>query len=372
MPSYSSKLQTWLKRSIRVAMLLMMVVAAVLILWIVGTFRKTIPPGSSVRGAPLAIPPPTIAVRRLTLTRTISAPGTIRAIHPVTIASRIVGRVVWSDLEVGAAVKKGQVIVRLNDANLKAQVTQAMASVSLARAELHQALIDQKRDKTLLSTGDVTRAAMDVADTAVTTAQANVARALAASQSAKVLLAYATIHSPLGGIVRRKMVSVGDTVLPGTALARVYKPQRLQLAAAVPESLAAQLHPGEMLTLHLNGLKASLNARVRQIVPSVQSRSRTFIVKATASFSSGVWPGMYGTILVPMGAEHPLVIPTDAITYVGQLALVHLLRGNRVIRQVVQPGRRLGCWREILSGLRAGQRVVIPPGTQITAPGARR
>ena len=369
MASKNLKLRALLRRSIRIAMILLMVLVVVaLILWLMGALMAKIPPGSASRHVAATTQPLTVAVRRLTLPRTMPAVGTIRAIHPVTIASRILGRVVWANLETGAVLKKGQVIVRLDDRHLKAQLAQALAAVHLARAELHQARIDQRRDKTLLATGDVTRAAMDLADTGVATAQADVARALAARQSAETVLAYATIHSPVDGIVRQKTISVGDTVLPGTALARIYNPRHMQLAAVVQESLANQLHPGEILRLRLEGLRLLLKARVRQIVPRVQSQSRTFVVKATAAFPAGILPGMYGTLLVPRGAEHPLVIPAAAITHVGQLALVHVLEGNRVIRQVVQPGRHIGQWREILSGLRLGQRVVMPAASAPTVP----
>ncbi len=369
MPSKSTKFQVLLGRAVRIAMILLMVlVVLVLILWLIGALRSKIPPGSASRRAVVTTRPLTAAVCRLTFNRNMSAVGTIRAIHPVTIASRIVGRVIWTNLEVGAVLTKGQVIVRLDDRDLKAQLAQALAAVQLARAQLHQALINQRRDKTLLATGDVTRAAMDLADTGVATSQASVTRALAASQSAKTLLAYATVHSPVNGVVRQKMISVGDTVLPGTALARIYNPRRMQLAAVVQESMADRLHPGEILSLRLEGLNRRFAARVRQIVPRVQSQSRTFIIKATAAFPPGVWPGMYGIIRVPVGAEHPLVIPGAAIIYVGQLALVHVVQGQQVLRQVVQPGRHIGRWREILSGLHIGQRVVIPPGTSPAAP----
>ena len=369
MPSQPLKIKALAAKFLRIATIVLMVLAvAALILWLMGTLRKRIPPGSGPRTITTAVPPPTVRVGEITMLRTMSAVGTIRAIHPVTIASRIVGRVTWANLEVGAVLTKGQVIVRLDDRDLKAQLAQALAAVQLAQAQLHQALINQRRDKTLLATGDVTRAAMDLANTGVATARASVARAMAASQSAKTLLAYATIHSPVNGVVRQKMISVGDTVMPGTALARIYNPQHMELAAVVQESLADQLHLGQILPVRLSGLLLAIKARIRQIVPRVQSQSRTFIIKATAAFPPGVWPGMYGTILVPVGAEHPLVVPAAAITYVGQLALVHVLQGNRVLRQVVQPGRHIGRWREILSGLHIGQRVVIPPGTSPAAP----
>ena len=346
----------------RIAVVFLAVLLVVaLMLWSTGALKAKISPGS----VPIAATPPfhgvTAIAHEQLIAQTIRAVGTISAIEPVVVTPRITGQIVLSRLIAGAAVHQGQVILRLDSAELKAQLAQTAAAVLLARAQLHQAIIDQQRDKKLLATGDVTIATMDVANTAVASDQANLARALARQQTAQTVLGYATIRSTINGIVMQKYVSVGDTVMPGQTLARLYDPRHLQLAAVVRESLASSLHLGQKMSVQLEGLHATVAALIRQIVPRVNARSRSFIVKASAEFPPEVWPGMYGNLIIPTGTHSVLVVPEAAIEHVGQLDLVTVLHHGRPIRQTVQPGRHLGLMREILSGVVAGQRVVIGP-----------
>jgi RND family efflux transporter MFP subunit len=347
----------------RIAGLLLAVLLVVaLMAWSTGALKAKIKPGS----VPVAAAPPftgaAATARYMVISDNLRAVGTIRAIAPVLLSPRIVGRIVYSRLIAGASVKKGQVLVRLNTAQIKAQFAQAAAAVLLARAQLRQAVIDQMRDKKLLVTGDVTTAAMDLANTAVASDQANVARAVAERQAAQAVLGYATIRSTINGIVMRKYVNVGDTVMPGQMLAKLYDPRKLQLAAVVRESLASILHLGQKMPVRLEGLRQTVVARIRQIVPRVDAQSRSFIVKATARFPSGVWPGMYGNLIIPTGSHRVLVVPEAAIEHVGQLDIVKLIVHGQLLRQTVQPGRHFGKMREILSGVAAGQRVVVVSG----------
>ncbi len=357
-----------LKQIVRIAGRIVIILLAILLvtglmMWSTGAFQKKIAPGSQPVKIVQVFHGSTAVAHVQALTETIRAVGTIKAIAPVQISSRIVGRIIYSRLIAGSAIHQGQVLVRLDDAQLKAQLAQSAAAVLLAKAQLHLAIIDQKRDKTLLATGDVTSAAMDLANTAVASDQANLARSLAERATAKTVLNYAIIRSNINGIVMQKFVSVGDMVMPGQLLAKLYDPHKLQLAAVVRESLASALRLGQKMPVHLEGLHATVLARIRQIVPQVSAQSRSFIVKATAEFPAGVWPGMYGQLLIPLGMEHILVVPKTAIVHVGQLDLVTVLQNGQLLRQTVQPGRQLGKWREILSGLTAGQRVVVPSAT---------
>ena len=348
----------WLRKITLTVALVALVTA--LLLRFTGALAPKIPAGSVLT----AVGPPyrgPYAVARLeTIPETIRAVGTVRPIEPVVLTPRITGRVVYSALFAGARVHRGEVLLRLDDVQLKAELAQAVAAVFLAKAQLHQARIDQRRDQTLLATGDVTRAAMDLADTKVAVDRADVARALAARKTARTVLGYATICSPLNGLVMRKFVSVGDMALPGQALADLYDPRKLQLAAVVREALASDLRLGQKLPVRLEGLRTTVAARIREIVPRVNARTRSFTVKAAGVFPAGVWPGMYGTLRIPTGQQKVLVIPAAAIRHVGELDLVTLVEHGRRVRQTVQPGRRLGALREILAGLTAGQRVVIP------------
>ena len=341
------------------AVLLAILLVAGLLLWRAGALKAKISPGSVSVPAPTPFHGAAAIVKMRSIEQMLRAVGTIEPIAPVLLTPRIVGRIVYSRLIAGAKVKKGEVLVRLDSAQLKAQLAQAAAAVLLAKAQLRQAIIDQKRDKTLLATGDLTTATMDVANTAAASDQANLARATAEMRAARAVLGYATIRCTINGIVMRKYVSQGDTVLPGQKLAKLYDPRKLQLAAVVRESLASYLRLGRKVRVRLEGLHTTVQARIRQIVPRVNAASRSFIVKAAANFPAGVWPGMYGNMLIPTGSHHILTIPQAAIEHMGQLDLVNLIVHGRLERQTVQPGRHIGSMREILSGLSAGERVAV-------------
>ncbi len=301
-----------------------------------------------------------VAAHYLALPRYLLAVGTVSPIAPVNLAARISGRVVHVHLFSGEKVHTGEVLLRLNHTRLRAQVAASMAMTAMAQAQLKQALIDQRRDRVLLHSGDVTRAAMDLANTAVATGQAALANAIAREKTARTILGYTTILSPINGIVIRKFINVGDTVMPGEVLAEIYNPSRLQLDATVRQSLAEHLRLGEGLPIILAARRNPLMGIVREIVPHVSTRTRSFTVKIGAKFPAGIWPGMFGQARVPLGIHRTLVIPTIAITHIGQLAIVHAMMANGPAVATIQPGRHLGLWREVLAGVSAGQKVWIP------------
>ena len=339
--------------------LLAILLVVALLLWSTGALKAKISPGSLPVRTAKPFKGATAIVAVQSISENLRAVGTITPIAPVLLTPRIVGRIVFSRLIAGGKVQKGQVLVRLDSAQLKAQLAQTAAAVLLAKAQLRQAMIDQKRDNTLLTTGDVTTATMDVANTAVASDQANLAHALAEMQAAHAVLGYTTIRSPINGIVMQKYVNVGDTVMPGQMLAKLYDPHKLQLAAVVRESLASLLHLGQSMTVQLEGFHTTVQAHIRQIAPRVNAQSRSFIVKATAKFPPGVWPGMYGNLNIPTGSHKVLVAPQTAIEHIGQLDLVNLIIHGRLVRQTIQPGRHIGSMREILSGLAPGDRVAV-------------
>ena len=361
-----AKRRLQLKNIVRISgriggLLLAILLVVVLMLWSTGALKAKIKPGSVPEAVAKPYTGATAIAAFQNIPQTLRAVGTISPIAPVLLTPRIAGRIVYSRLIAGARVRKGQVLLQLDAAQLKAQLAQTAAAVLLARAQLRQAIIDQQRDKTLLATGDVTTATMDVANTAVASDQANLAHAMASLEAARAVLGYATIRCTINGIVMQKFVNVGDTVMPGQMMAKLYDPNKLQLAAVVRESMASNLHLGERMPVQLQALHTEVQARIRQIVPRVNAQSRSFIVKAAAAFPAGVWPGMYGNLIIPAGSYKVLVVPQAAIEQVGQLNLVTLLVHGRAVRQTVQPGRHIGSMREILAGLAAGQRVILPP-----------
>ena len=116
-------------------------------------------------------------------------------------------------------------------------------------------------------------------------------------------------------------------------------------------------------------LKQQCSGTISEIVPEAQSSSRTFQVKVTGPCPPGIYAGMFGRILVPLGEEDVLVIPIRAVQHVGQLKHVDVVQDERVARRSIRTGRTFAEDVEVLSGLRKGEQVVVPTSAPPSAGG---
>lgn len=311
-------------------------------------------------------------VSRVRLPRQESAVGTIRAVYEAAIASKLLARVEEVRVRAGQAVKQGDVLVRLDKADLEAKIEQALAAQRAAKATYEQAVIDQGRAANLRARESITQSELDKANTVLQTAKAELDRAQRTVEEARIVEGYATITAPISGRVIDKKVNAGDTVSPGQPLLTMYDPTRMQLIATVRESLALRLNVGQQLPARLDTLGYSCHATISEIVPEAQAESRSFQVKVTGPCPPNVYSGMFGRIFIPLEDEDVLVVPGGAIRRVGQLDEVDVVDGNTISRRAVQLGRSLDQGREVLSGLEEGEKVVLLKETAVRADGGRR
>lgn len=346
------------------------VVVVVLLLALAGFFHPKVngrnataqrPAGRPVGDTPLA------PARLIRVPATETAVGTIRAVHETAVACKLLARVVAVNVQAGQTVRAGQVLVRLDDEDLRARLEQAEAAVAAARAARDQARVEYDRVRELVERNVAAPIEFERAQTALKSAEAELERAEQARREAATVLDYATIRSPIDGIVVDKRVEVGDTVTPGAVLLTLYDPTRMQLVASVRESLTRRLEVGQTIDVRVDALDKVCQGRVSEIVPEAQAASRSFLVKVTGPCPPGIYSGMFGRLLIPLGEEEVLVIPRAAVRRVGQLTIVDVAVADaatgtrRLVRRVVQLGRTFGEDVEVLSGLRAGEQVALPP-----------
>ncbi|MEX2114333.1 MAG: efflux RND transporter periplasmic adaptor subunit [Pirellulales bacterium] len=332
------------------------------LLWLAGTFETKVPSTGQKESqaiAPLA--QHVVPVRSVRLPLTETAVGTMRAVHETTIGSKLLARVVELNLKAGQQVKKGEVLVRLDDSDLRARLKQAEAALTSAEAARAQAQADADRYESLLKSNAVSRQEYERAATAVKSTGAELRRAAEAINEMQATLDFATIRSPMDGIVIDKKVDTGDLVTPGQTLATLLDPNRMQLVASVRESLAHRLEVGQSINVQIEALNKQCTGIISEIVPESQSASRTFQVKVTGPCPKGVYSGMFARLLIPLDEEQVLVVPREAVQSVGQLELVDVVDDGRISRRAVRAGRRLDDDIEILSGLREGEQVALPP-----------
>ena len=312
------------------------------------------PAGPSVEGQSV------VEVKLVKRPRTESAVGTIRALHEAVVASKILARVKEVNVKAGQTVKAGDELVVLDDADLHARLQQAQAAESGANAKLNQARADVDRSKRLRAVNSVSQQEFEQANTAYLSARAEIERTQQAVKEAQILQGYASIRAPISGVIVDKKVNPGDTVSPGQALLTMYDRERMQMVATVRESLAMGLEVGQQVAARLDALDLDCHATISEIVPEAQAESRSFQVKVTGPCPPNVYSGMFGRIFIPLGEEEVVVVPPQAVRRVGQLDEVDVVQDGTPCRHVVQLGRTLPEGREVLSGLQAGERVVVP------------
>jgi RND family efflux transporter MFP subunit len=342
-------------------LLVLAIGVTVLLLGLAGKFAPKVSMQAAARGLTSGDKLPGIVaeVRLVRLPLVETAVGTIRPVHETTIGAKLLARVIEVNLKAGQVVEAGDVLVRLDDTDLRPKRRQAEAVLNAAEAARVQAEADRNRAARLVKSNAVSRQEYERADTALKLAHAELNRATESLNEIQATLDSATIRSPIRGTVIDKKVDVGDMVTPGQMLATLFDSQRMQLVASVRESVAHRLSVGQPIEVNIENLAKQCTGTISEIVPEAESSSRTLQVKVTGPCPEGVYSGMFGRILIPLDEQHVLLIPRQAVQRVGQLELVNVVTPRSIIRRAVRLGRTVGEDIEVLSGLRAGESVQV-------------
>ncbi len=330
----------------------------ILLFWMSGKFTTKVP-SKVIKPAGRSIHGKTVPVRLVKMPLTESAVGTVQAVRETTIASKLLSRVAEMNVKAGQSVKKNDVLMRLDETDLRARLQQARSSVAMAEAANNQAIADEKRLGTLIKSNAISQQEYDKTVTKLKSSNAELKRAQEAVNETQSILDYATVLSPMDGTVIDKKVDVGDTVVPGQVIVKLFDPTRMQMVASVRESLAYRLKVGQEIGVKVETMKLTCSGTISEIVPESSSASRTFQVKVTGPCPPGIYAGMFGRIYIPLGDEQVLLVPENAVRKFGQLEMVDVSEKGQLIRRAVRTGRSFGEDIEILSGLREGEQVAI-------------
>jgi RND family efflux transporter MFP subunit len=271
--------------------------------------------------------------------------GTVRARQRASIEAKISGRIDSVLVAPGHPVKTGDLLVRLDAREIKARLDQAVAAREQAEGDL-------KRFVALFKSQTISQAEFDAIQS-----RARIARAAAAE--AETTLGQANVLAPFDGVVTRKFAEVGDLAAPGRALLEVEDPSALRFEADVPETAAGRMAPGVRLPVRVAGLDRDLEGVVGEISPAIDPASRTFLVKLDLPPVEGLRIGQFGRVAVPVGETTTLRLPAPAVLRRGQMELVFVVVDGRAWLRLVKSGKRFGDDVELVSGLEAGEVVVV-------------
>jgi membrane fusion protein (multidrug efflux system) len=337
-----------------------------MMLWLGGSFhRGNIQPGKVKAAETSASGVPLYTVSMQTAPQVTEAVGTVQPQFKTTVSARVVANIVELPVAAGQRVRKGDLLVRLDDRDLRAKRQQAQEALRRDEATRDLAQSDYERDKALFEKQVIPKSEFDQTALRLKTSTADVAGLQQAEHDATVTLGYAVIRSPYEGIVVDKLSDVGDLATPGKPLLTLYESGRLWLEAAVPEEQAGEIHIGKSYQVRLDSLDKVMSGRLVEIVPSADSSSRTITARVTIPHTENVFPGLFGRMLIPVGERERVMIPQSAVLRVGQLTMVDVDESGTLRRRSVQVGRQIGNEIEILSGLVPGEKVSLDPRKEL-------
>lgn len=333
------------------------VVLLVAVLHLLGSGR--IEPGLLTRGPQAAPNEPVAVVTAELVPRSLEVIGSVQSRVQVDAGSRVTATVREVRVRAGGAVKRGQVLVILDSADLRAHVGQAQGELEAARAELTRTTADEKRFSALYSRGSVTQRESETAQAAYRAARASVSQAVAAVAAARAALAYATVASPVDGIVTERLIEPGDLAVTGQPMVRLYDESALRVQLEMPEDVIGQVKLGMPLDVRIDATGARVRTAVNEIVPEANPSSRSFFVRAPLRSGRGLRPGMFARATFAVGTEKILTIPRTAPRSVGQLDTVQVISAGAVEMREVSVGRTIGDRIEVLAGLNEGDKVLL-------------
>lgn len=329
----------------------------------------------------------TLIVEKVDKSDFYRAVGTVRSRTEVDIMPRITARILDINVRSGDRVKRGDLIASLDAKDLASVVSQGQSGLRAARAAVSSAEEQKKsaraafelaesemeRTRTLFERNAAARSDFERASTSLRQAEAalqqaqqqklaataNYAAASQGIEQAQAGLSYASIVSPIDGLVAERHADPGDMGNPGSIIVRLFDPESLLLEAPVRESLVTKIKPGSKIKYYVAALNETYEGTIREIVPSVDPRTRTFLIKTCIEQSNLLYPGMFGTIEIPLETTTPVImIPESAIVRTGQLESVIELIDGKTRRRHVRTIEANEGYRKVLSGLKAGQEII--------------
>lgn len=345
------------------------------------------------------------------LPRYFEATGSLAAEEQTDVAPSIAGKVVTVGVELGSYVRRGQMIVRLDDNDSRIRLEQTIAQLQQAQAALRQAeakinlrsgqafdpervadvgsarvaleLAEKqlRRFERLLETGDVSRSAYDQQKAqrdqlkeqyelalnrarqdyaAVAAARASVSNAEAQVAAARRNLSYALVYSPINGYVSDRPADLGEYVSPTTKVATVVRTNPLRARMDIPEQSVSLIRVGQSVSVHVSAYPdRNFSGRIHHIAPSVTPNSRTMTVEAEVENGDGLLkPGQFATVrILQSETSAALLVPQRSVRNEAGANFVFVIKNGRAEKRLVQLGQAEGDMVEIRSGLAADESV---------------
>jgi membrane fusion protein, multidrug efflux system len=278
----------------------------------------------------------------------ITAVGTLRSDESVMVRSEQSGRIVKLNFREGQPVKKGQVLVQLDDSVTRAELGQANANLKLAKAKFDRAAELKERNFISGQAKDEAENALKVAEASVKLIEARLQRF--------------NIEAPFSGTIGLRSASIGDYVKDGQDIVNLEKTDPIKVDFRVPELVQTKVRVGQALSVALDALPGkNFNGTVYAVNPQIDAAGRAVVMRAQMANSSGTLkPGTFARVrLVLSETGAAIVVPEQAVFMQGEDQVMYRVVDGRAQRTKVEVGQRRDGKAEIVNGISASDTIVL-------------
>jgi multidrug efflux system membrane fusion protein len=286
--------------------------------------------------------------------------GEVRARIESRLGFRVGGKITERRVDVGALVKRGQVLMQLDPQDLKLAQAQTQAVLRAAETSRDLARADVKRYQELRASNFVSHAVLDSKLSALRAAEANVDAALAAFRAQSNQAGYASLVSDVDGVVTAIDAEAGQVVTPGMPVVRIARTDQLDVVIGIPEDKVDSIRKATAVSVRLWADPGQrIVGAVREVAPAADPATRTYAVKVAIPASADVRLGMTAVVQFSShGGAGQLRVPLSALHQHKGNSAVWLLENGVVRLAPVQLGSAIGNEVLLAGGVQAGQTVV--------------
>jgi len=276
----------------------------------------------------------------------LSLSGSIEANEQVDIRSEVSGIVENINFQEGSNVTKGQILFKVNDIELRAQLGQAKTKENLA-------FENERRAKLLLQKEAISQEEYDIARADLKSAQAQ-------SQLISAQIGKTSIKAPFAGKIGLRSISPGTYITPSVLVAKLVNTAKLKITFSIPEKYASQIKMNSNLSFTVSGSTTKYTATVYAIEPAIETTTRTLQIRAIAENKDGsLFPGTYANVELPLAIiKDAIVVPTEAIVPIQGGKKVYIANKGKAKEVKVDTATRTDASILVLSGLKTGDTLI--------------
>ena len=302
--------------------------------------------GSAQGGAAPAMRVNGVVVKTQDFANTISVSGTIEANEQVEIRSEVPGIVTSINFQEGSQVKKGQLLLKISDRELRAQLSQALTKEKLAQNTEYRA-------EMLLKKEAISKEEYDIALADLQTARAQ-------TQLIRAQLAKTSVIAPFSGQIGLRSISTGEYITPTTPVAKLVNLNPAKVSFSIPEKYSGSVKVNTEFTFNIAGSAKVYSGKVYAIEPRIETDSRTLQLRARSANPYGeLLPGTFANINLPLSTiTDAILIPSQAVIPIQDGKKVFVTDGGKAKEVVIETSSRTDKDVLVLSGLNAGDTVL--------------